>query len=51
MDNKLQLSKDDIVMGFVVSCIEDVTDTLWMNSTEVCHTADAVQMFDEYIIP
>jgi hypothetical protein len=23
MDNKIQLSKDEIIMGFVASCVED----------------------------
>ena len=28
MENKIQLSKDEIIMGFVASCVEDVADTL-----------------------
>ena len=28
MENKIQLSKDEIIMGFVASCVEDVADML-----------------------
>ena len=28
MKERVQLSKDEIIMGFVASCIEDVADTL-----------------------
>ena len=51
MENKIQLSKEEIVMGFVASCIEDVADTLGIDYTEVYQRMDAVKMIDEYIIP
>ena len=51
MENKIQLSKEDIVMGFVASCIEDVADTLGVDYYEVYRRMDAVKMIDEYIIP
>ena len=51
MENKIQLSKEEIVMGFVASCIEDVADTLGVDYYEVYRRMDAVNMIDEYIIP
>ena len=50
MENKIQLSKDEIIMGFVASCIEDVADTLGMDYLEVYQRMDAVKMIEEYII-
>ena len=51
MNQKVQLTKDEIIMGFVASCIEDVADTLGVDYTEVYQRMDAVRMIDEYIIP
>ena len=51
MNEKVQLTKDEIIMGFVVSCIEDVADTLGVDYLEVYRRMDAVNMIDEYIIP
>ena len=51
MENKIQLSKDEIIMGFVASCIEDVADTLGVDYSEAYRRMDAVKMIDEYIIP
>ena len=51
MKERVQLSKDEIIMGFVVSCIEDVADTLGVDYLEVYRRMDAVKMIDEYIIP
>ena len=51
MANKIQLSKDEIIMGFVASCIEDVADTLGLDYLEVDQRMDAVRMIEEYIIP
>ena len=51
MENKIQLSKDEIIMGFVASCIEDVADTLGMDYLEIYQRMDAVKMIEEYIIP
>ena len=50
MENKIQLSKDEIIMGFVASCIEDVADTLGVDYFEVYRRMDVVKMIDEYII-
>lgn len=51
MNDKVQLTKNEIIMGFVVSCIEDVADTLGVDYLEVYRRMDAVKMIDEYIIP
>ena len=48
MENKIQLSKEEIVMGFVASCIEDVADTLGVDYLEVYRRMDAVKMIDEW---
>ena len=42
MENKIQLSKDEIIMGFVASCIEDVADTLGVDYLEVYRRMDAI---------
>lgn len=51
MDNRIPLSKDEIIMGFVISCIEDVADVLGFDYLEVYQRMEAVKMIDEYIIP
>jgi len=51
MKERVQLTKNEIIMGFVVSCIEDVADTLGVDYSEVYRRMDAVKMIDEYIIP
>ena len=51
MNNKVQLTKNEIIMGFVASCIEDVADTLGVDYLEVYRRMDTVKMIDEYIIP
>jgi len=51
MKERVQLNKDEIIMGFVASCIEDVADTLGVDYYEVYRRMDAVKMIDEYIIP
>ena len=51
MNNKVQLNKNEIIMGFVASCIEDVADTLGVDYYEVYRRMDAVKMIEEYIIP
>lgn len=50
MKERVQLTKDEIIMGFVASCIEDVADTLGLDYLEVYRRMDAVKMIDEYII-
>ena len=51
MENKIRLTKDEIIMGFVASCVEDVADTLGVDCSEVYQRMDAVKMIDEHIIP
>ena len=51
MNEKVQLTKDEIIMGFVASCIEDVADTLGVDYYEVYQRMDAVKMIEEYILP
>ncbi len=51
MKNKVKLSEKEILMGFVVSCIEDVADSIGADYLEVYRRMDAVQMIDGYIIP
>ena len=51
MKERVQLTKSEIIMGFVVSCIEDVADTLGVDYLEVYRRMDSVKMIDEYIIP
>ena len=51
MENKRQLTKNEIIMGFVASCIEDVADALGLDYLEVYQRMNAVKMIDEYIIP
>ena len=50
MNDKVQLNKNEIIMGFVASCIEDVADTLGVDYYEVYRRMDAVKMIDEYVI-
>ena len=47
MENRIQLSKDEIIMGFVASCIEDVADTLCVDYSEVYQRMDSVKMIEE----
>ena len=51
MKERVQLSKDEIIMGFVASCIEDVAETLGVDYSEVYQRMDTVKMIEEYIIP
>jgi hypothetical protein len=51
MKERVQLNKNEIIMGFVASCIEDVADTLGVDYSEVYRRMDAVKMIEEYIIP
>ena len=51
MKERVQLTKDEIIMGFVASCIEDVADTLGVDYFEVYQRMDAVKMIEEYIVP
>ena len=51
MENMIQLSTEEIIMGFVSSCIEDVAAVLGLDYLEVYQRMNAVKMIDEYIIP
>ena len=51
MKERVQLTKNEIIMGFVASCIEDVADTLGVDYLEAYRRMDAVKMIEEYIIP
>lgn len=46
-----QLSKEQVIMGFVASCVEDVANRLGVDYTEIYKRMDAVGMIDEYLIP
>lgn len=45
------LSKDQVMMGFVASCVEDVAARLGVDSGAMYRRMDAVGMIDQYIIP
>ena len=49
MKERVQLIKNEVIIGFVVSCIEDVADTLGVDYLEVYRRMDAVKMIDEYL--
>lgn len=51
MENYMTPSKDEIVMGFVASCIESVADKLGLGYREVFERMDKVGMIDSYIYP
>lgn len=44
------LSKDQIIMGFVTSCVEDVANRLGAAPAEIYRRMDAVQMIDGYLM-
>lgn len=46
-----QLSKGQVVMGFVASCVEDVANRLGVDYAEIYKRMDAVGMIDQYLIP
>lgn len=46
-----QLSKEQVVMGFVASCVEDVANRLGVDYAEIYKRMDAVGMIDQYLIP
>lgn len=45
------LSKEQVVMGFVASCVEDVANRLGVDYAEIYKCMDAVGMIDQYLIP
>ena len=44
MENRIQLSTEEIIMGFVASCIEDVVDALGLDYLEVYKRMNAVKL-------
>lgn len=46
-----QLSKEQILMGFVASCVEDVANRLGVDYADIYNRMDAVGMIDQYLIP
>lgn len=46
-----QLSKEQVVMGFVASCVEDVANRLGVDYAKIYKRMDAVGMIDQYLIP
>ena len=50
MSDYQDLSRDQIVMGFVASCVEDVANRLGVAPAEIYRRMDAVQMIDGYLM-
>ena len=50
MSDYKDLSRDQIIMGFVASCIEDVANRLGAAPSEIYKRMDAVQMIDGYLM-
>ena len=50
MSDYQDLSRDQIVMGFVASCVEDVANRLGLAPSEIYKRMDAVQMIDGYLM-
>ena len=51
MEELRQLSKDQIIMGFVASCVEDVANRLGFDYSVIYKRMDDVGMIDKYLIP
>lgn len=51
MEELRQLSKDQIIMGFVASCVEDVANCLGVDYSVIYKRMDDVGMIDKYLIP
>lgn len=49
MEQYLEPTKDEIVMAFVASCIEDVAKRLNLPYSEIFERMDKVGMIDSYI--
>lgn len=50
-EHYLEPTHDEIVMGFVASCIEDVANRLGLPYQEIFARMDAVGLIDKYIYP
>ena len=51
MSTLIQRTEQEIMMGFVASCIEDAADKLGLDYAEVYERMKAVGMIENYIIP
>lgn len=51
MTDYQDLSKEQVLMGFVASCVEDVASRLGVEPGEMYRRMDAVGMIDQYLIP
>ena len=51
MNNLIQRTDREILMGFVASCIEDVAEKLGVDYAVVYERMKAVGMIENYIIP
>jgi len=51
MGTLIQRTEQEILMGFVASCIEDVADKLSLDYSEVYGRMKAVGLIENYIIP
>ena len=47
----MKLSRDEIVMGFIASCIESVAERLGVGYKEVFDRMEKVGLIDDYIYP
>ena len=50
-DGYIHLSEDQILMGFVASCIEDVANRMGVSHADMYRRMDAVGMIEQYLIP
>ena len=50
-EHYIEPSKDEIIMGFVASCIEDVADKTGLSYKEIFERMDKTGMIDKYIFP
>jgi len=51
MADLIELSLDQILMGFVASCVESVATRLHSDTAMMYNRMDAVGMIDNYLIP
>lgn len=47
----MEPTRDEIVMGFVASCIEDVADRLGVSYLQIFERMENVGLIDKYIYP
>ncbi len=50
-NERIALTHDEIVMGFVASCVEDIAERLDVGYLEVYDRMNAVGLIEKYIIP